>query len=129
MAAALSLPAMRRLGQFGIISLLALLLAQIVFVPQLRGGGALYVAGVSGFDPNAEGKPITWANGSVVYFTDQGDAGPMLPQATANAFVADAFSRWTSVPTAALSATRGGALAEDVNGTNVTNSGDGIAIP
>ncbi|MCU1305671.1 MAG: putative lipoprotein, partial [Acidobacteriaceae bacterium] len=128
--AALRLLTMRPPGKIGTLTLLAILvLVPIVFVSQLRGGGVLYVAGVSGFDPNAEGKPITWANGAIVYFTDQGDAGPMLPQSTANAFVADALSRWTSVSTAALTATRGGALAEDVNGTNVTNSVDGIALP
>src|SRR5437879_2064584 len=129
-AAAFCVLTMRPPRKIGALTFLAILtLAPVVFVSQLRGGGALYVAGVSGFDPNAEGKPITWANGAIVYFTDQGDAGPMLPQLTANAFVADALSRWTSVSTAALTATRGGALAEDVNGTNVTNSVDGIALP
>ena len=37
----------------------------------------------------------------------------------ANAFVADAFSRWTSVSTAALTATRAGQLDEDVSGANI----------
>ena len=37
---------------------------------------------------------------------------------------------WTSVPTAALAAARGGALAEDVNGTNVVVNADGtISMP
>src|SRR5258705_14025949 len=106
---------MYRSRQIGIVRveyLLSALVCACIFASQVQGGGVLYVAGVSGFDPNAEGKPITWTNGSIVYFTDQGDAGPMLPQATANAFVADAFSRWTSVSTAALVASRGGALAE-----------------
>jgi hypothetical protein len=99
--AALRLLTMRHPGKIGTLTLLAILiLAPIAFVSELRGGGVLYVAGVSGFDPNAEGKPITWANGAIVYFTDQGDAGPMLPQSTANAFVADALSRWTAVSTA-----------------------------
>jgi hypothetical protein len=96
---------------------------------QLHAGGFRFVAGVSNFDPNAVGKPISWANGNIVYFTDQGNAGPMLPQSTANAFVADAISRWTSVPTAALVATRGGALAEDVNGSNIINVDGGISLP
>src|SRR6266404_683526 len=119
----------RQIGTIRLRFLFPALVCACIFTSQVQGGGILYVAGVSGFDPNAEGKPITWANGNIVYFTDQGDAGPMLPQATANAFVADAISRWTSVSTAALVASRGGALAEDVNGTNVTNSVDGISLP
>lgn len=85
----------------------------------LRAGGPLKVAGVSGFNSGAAGTPLTWQQGTVLYYTDQGDLSPVLPQAEANAFVADAFSRWTSVPTAALSATRAGQLDEDVNGSNV----------
>ncbi len=54
-----------------------------------------------------------------MYYTDQGDLSPVLPQVEANALVADAFSRWTSVPTAALSARRAGQLDEDVDGSNV----------
>ncbi|MCU1286505.1 MAG: putative lipoprotein [Acidobacteriales bacterium] len=98
-------------------------------VPRLDAGGVKYVAGVTSFDPNVAGKPITWANGNLVYFTDQGNAGPMLPQSAANTFVADAFAAWTSVPTAGLKAARGGALAEDVNGTNVTSTQSGISLP
>ena len=41
-----------------------------------------------------------------------------------------AFGQWTSVPTAALTVTSGGQLAEDVNGTNVTLNSDGtISMP
>jgi hypothetical protein len=87
--------------------------------PTVRAGGPLKVAGVSGFNAGTAGTPLTWPQGTVLYYTDQGDLSPVLPQAEANAFVADAFSRWTSVPTAALSATRAGQLAEDVNGGNV----------
>lgn len=82
----------------------------------------LYVAG-SGFDASARGKPINWLNGQIAYFTDQGNLGPLLDQAAANSFVADALSRWTSVSTSALTASRGGSLAEDVNGSNVGVNG------
>src|SRR3954468_9030609 len=92
----------------------------LVCAHNLNAGGVKYVAGITSFDPNVAGKPITWANGNIVYFTDKGNAGAMLPQSAANSFVADAFAVWTSVPTAGLKASRGGALAEDVNGTNVT---------
>ena len=64
------------------------------------------------------------------YYTDQGDLSPVLPNAAANTFVANAFSQWTSVSTAALAATSGGQLAEDVNGSNVTRNPDGtLTIP
>jgi len=125
----LAMSGSKQIGTFRLRFLFPALVCACIFASQVHGGGVLYVAGVSGFDPNAEGKPITWTNGNIVYFTDQGDAGPMLPQATANAFVADAVSRWTSVSTQALVASRGGALAEDVNGTNVINTEDGISLP
>ncbi|MEO6119949.1 MAG: IPT/TIG domain-containing protein, partial [Terriglobales bacterium] len=75
------------------------------------------------------GKPITWANASLTYYTDLGDLSPALPQTTANAFVADAFARWTAVSGAALTATRGGGLAQDVSGSNFFFSGDTLMMP
>ncbi len=93
-----------------------------------QAGGPAFVAG-SAFDPARSGKPILWASGAITYYTDQGDLSVLLPQASANAFVADAFSRWTSVNTVALSATYAGSLAEDVNGSNVLASSSGISFP
>ncbi len=90
-----------------------------LFAGRLHAGGPLKVAGVSGFNTGTAGTPLTWPQGAVSYYTDQGDLSPVLPQAEANAFVADAFLRWTSVATAALSATRAGQLDEDVNSSNV----------
>lgn len=92
-------------------------------------GGVLAVAGPTGFNPDVVGKPITWANATLSYYTDLGELSPVLTQESANTFVADAFSRWTSVTTASLSATRGGALAQDINGSNVTLNGGAIAMP
>ena len=46
--------------------------------------------------------PLIWANGSVQYFTDQGDLSPILPDAQADAFVAAAFSPWTGISSVAL---------------------------
>jgi hypothetical protein len=95
-----------------------------------RAGGPKSVAGTSYFDPTTTGQPLVWSQGLVTYYTDQGDLSPILPNASANSLVADAFSQWTSVPTAALAAASGGQLAEDVNGTNVTVNSDGtISIP
>ena len=90
-----------------------------------HAGGPLRVAGVTSFNPGLAGTPLAWPQGAVAYYTDQGDLSPVLPQAQANALVADAFLRWTSVPTAALSATRAGQLDQDVNGGNVSVIGPG----
>ena len=64
------------------------------------------------------------------YYTDQGDLSPILPNASANSLVADAFSVWTSVPTAAIAATNAGTLGEDVSGANVISNADcSVSIP
>src|SRR5947208_9551808 len=98
----------------------------IVLRPQtVSAGGPHYVAGVSYFDAGTKGIPLIWAQGAVSYYTDQGDLSPLLLHAGADAFVADAFSRWTSITTAAVASTLAGQLAEDVNGTNVIANGDG----
>ncbi len=98
--------------------------------PQLlRGGGPHSVAGSSYFDPAVKGTPLTWSQGVVSYYTDRGNLSPLLPGASADAFVADAFSRWTSISTAAVSAVRAGQLAEDVSGANVGASGGVITLP
>lgn len=96
----------------------------------LMAGGPRFVAGSSYFDPSVKGTAVTWAQGSVHYYTDQGDLSPLLPGAAADAFVADAFSRWTSVPTAAVTAVHDGQLEEDVSGLNVSQApGGGISMP
>jgi hypothetical protein len=73
---------------------------------------------------------LIWIDGALNYYTDQGDLSSLLPVTSADAFVADAFSRWTSTSTAAVSATRAGQLAENVSAQNVIANGDGtIAMP
>jgi hypothetical protein len=95
-----------------------------------RAGGPKNVAGTSYFDSNTTGQPLVWPQGIITYYTDQGNLSPILPNASANSFVASAFSVWTSVPTAAITAASGGQLAEDVNGTNVILNADGtITMP
>ena len=84
-----------------------------------RAGGPAFVAG-SGYNPGVEGQPMIWANGVVPYFTDQGDLSPILTNAQADTLVAGAFSAWTSISGVALTASQGGHLAEDVNGSNIT---------
>ena len=101
------------------------------FLPQpARAGGPKYVAGASYFDAGTMGVPLTWAQGTINYYTDQGDLSPILPGPSADALVADAFSQWTSIATAAVAATRAGQLAEDVSGANVyVNPDDTITMP
>jgi hypothetical protein len=53
----------------------------------------------------------------------------VLPASSADGFVADAFTRWTSIPAAAVSVTQAGHLAEDVNGTNVTVTNGVVTMP
>jgi len=106
--------------------------AAMIFLVALlsRAGGPKCVAGASYFDPTTLGQPLVWPQGLVTYYTDQGDLSPILPNASANSLVASAFSIWTSVPTAAITANSGGQLAEDVNGTNVIRNADGsITMP
>jgi len=100
------------------------ILLLIALVEFARAGGPTYVAGVSYFNSGLAGQPITWPNGAITYFTDQGSLSPILAGPAADAFVADAFSRWTAISTAAGTATRAGQLAEDVNGANVILNAD-----
>jgi len=110
---------------------LALPTALILVVAVIsRAGGPKCIAGTSYFDPTTTGQPLLWPQGVITYYTDQGDLSPILPSASANSFVAGAFSQWSSVPTAALAITSGGQLAEDVNGSNVILNADGtISMP
>ena len=106
---------------------LAAALAIVLFFRLLaRAGGPEYVAGSSFFNSTTMGQPLTWSSGQVNYYTDQGDLSPILPNAAANSFVAGAFSQWTAVSTAALTANAAGQLAEDVNGSNIEVNSNGI---
>ena len=81
-----------------------------------RAGGPKCVAGSSYFDATTVGQALVWPQGLITYYTDQGDLSPVLPNASANALVSDAFSQWTSVPTAALAGANGGQLADKAVG-------------
>ncbi|MGA8215315.1 MAG: Ig-like domain-containing protein, partial [Candidatus Sulfotelmatobacter sp.] len=105
---------------------LATALAIVLFFAVLaRAGGPKYVAGSSYFNPSTMGQPIIWSLGQVNFYTDQGNLSPILPNASANGLVADAFSQWTSVSGAAVTLTYAGQLAEDVNGTNIAVDSSG----
>ena len=114
----------------GFLAFLMICAATAGFVSLAFAGGPKYVAGVSYFNPGTAGTPLTWAQGQVNYYTDQGDLSPILPGPSADALVADAFSQWTTISTAAVAATRAGQLAEDVNSSNVYVNADGtITLP
>jgi len=115
---------LRRLLWLLLYTLLAIFL--MLLLPQMgSAGGPRYIAGVNYFDAGTKGTPLTWAQGSISYYTDQGDLSPLLVHAAADLFVADAFSDWTSIPAAAVATTLAGQLGEDVNGTNVIANGNG----
>lgn len=104
-------------------------IAVLFFASAARAGGPEYVAGASYFDPTVKGSPVVWANGAISYFTDQGNLSPAMAGPSADAFVAAAFAKWTSIPTAAISAAHGGQLAEDVNGSDVTLVNGVLTLP
>ena len=107
----------------------AAILAVLFAATCASAGGPAYVAGRSWFNPGLAGTPVRWAGTEVVYYTDQGDLNTLERQTGANALVAEAFSRWTGVPTAAISARRGGPLEQDVSGANVTSAGATLTMP
>src|SRR5262252_4987349 len=117
----------RRAGGVAMRLRFLFILLVVASIPCLAGRPA-FVAG-SGFDPSAKGRSLTCVNGRVQYFTDQGDLSPVLTNTQADAFVADAFTRWTTI-SAALSVSQTGHLAEDVSGAYVTGYPDGTySIP
>src|SRR5205823_12319370 len=63
------------------------------------------------------------------YYTDRGNLSALLSGSSADAFVANAFAAWTSIPTAAVSTMHAGQLAEDVSGANVMASGNTLNMP
>src|ERR1700736_572813 len=60
-----------------VVSMVVALLAAVGQPAQ--AGGPKYVAGVSYFNSGTLGTPLTWAQGSINYYTDQGDLSQILP--------------------------------------------------
>ena len=87
----------------------------------LLAGGPRWVAGVSYFSPAVLGQPVIWQSGQVQYFVDRGPLGP-VSNTQATAMVDAAAALWSAVPTAAVTLTDAGNLAEDVMGSNVVSS-------
>jgi hypothetical protein len=111
----------RYAGDAAIAITMVLYCTQLVFA-----GGPGYVAGSSYFNSSTMGQPLVWTGGQINYYTDQGDLSPILPNAAANALVANSFLQWTTVSTAAVVANDAGQLAEDVNGSNLEVNSSGI---
>ena len=82
----------------------------IAAVFEANAGSPRHISGTVSFEPAAKGTPLTWADGTVTHYTDRGAFSPILSEAAADALVANAFSRWTSISTAATVARRGGQL-------------------
>ena len=95
----------------------------------LWAGGPRFVAGPTYFDPAQAGQPILWSGGVIAYFTDQGPLGSTVSNSQANAMVAAAAAAWNGVPTAAVSLSAAGPLAENVSGQNVIASASGVTLP
>src|SRR5215475_11708254 len=106
-----------------------LLLLLLLLTGSSRAGGPEFVAGASYFDPTVKGTPLTWPQGVISYFTDQGDLSPTLLAPNADTFVGIAFGMWNAVPTSAILMTQAGYLAENVNGTNFTLNNGVITGP
>jgi len=103
----------------------AVLVLLLTLIQVAQAGGPRYIAGISYFNQGTAGTPLTWAQGAVNYYTDQGSLSSTVSGPQGDALVADAFSQWTSISTVALSVTHAGQLAEDVNGSNVYRNADG----
>lgn len=77
------------------------------------------MAGVSYFNPAVLGQPVVWPGGQVMYLVDQGALNAQVSNQQATAMVDAAAAIWSAVPTAGVSLTDGGSLAEDVSGADV----------
>lgn len=101
----------------------------VLFCSSAHAGGPRYVAGTAYFSASVTGQPVVWANGQLTYYTDLGDLSPEVMHTQANAMVASAAAVWNTVPTAAVNIVSGGSLNEDVNGANVSRSGNTLNLP
>ena len=59
------------------------------FTQAARAGGPRYIAGISYFNQGTVGTPLTWAQGTVSYYTDQGSLSPTVSGPQGDALVAD----------------------------------------
>ncbi|HEX3437518.1 MAG TPA: IPT/TIG domain-containing protein [Pseudacidobacterium sp.] len=109
---------------------LATLLTLLFTVPAAFCGGPRWVAGSSYFNPSVMGQPLHWANGTVSYYLDQGNPSPSVTHYYIDTVIVAAAAIWNSVTTTAVQFVYGGALNEDVSGSNVTVNANGtVSVP
>lgn len=106
----------------------ALLLAFLTPVMAFAGGPK-YVAGTSYFNSAVVGQPIHWNGGQVNYWVDLGPLNGSVSNAQAKQMVDAAAAIWSAVPTAAVTLTDMGSLAEDVDGANIQAVNGQITAP
>lgn len=94
-----------------------------------RAGGPRWTAGAAYFNASVAGQPLLWANGTLVYYTDQGALSSYVSNTAAASLVAAAAAPWTQIATASVTISPGGQLAEDVNGSNVSGSPGHVIWP
>lgn len=108
-------PVCNRIFRHGLAAMAVLALPCVLYA-----GGPKYVAGSTYFSASAMGEPLHWAGGQVTYFVDQGDLSATVTNQQAVAMVDAAAALWSAVPTAGVTLTDAGTLAEDVDGSNVS---------
>jgi hypothetical protein len=93
-------------------------------------GGPRFISGTSGF--TTAGLPMGWYTSQPMYFTDPGDLSATVTHAQADAMVAAAAAVW-NIPTANVTLTQGGELAEHVvadgSSPNATFNGTAVVWP
>jgi len=115
---------MLRSGYRFSIWLLVFALAQLAFA-----GGPRWVAGSSYFNSSVKGQPVHWKNGTISYYVDQSALSAVGYRTLMISVLAQSAAVWNSVSTAGVSITNGGNLNEDVNGSNVIATANGIIMP
>jgi hypothetical protein len=112
---------------------LGCILVAILFVlsPALvQAGGPRAVAGTTYFNSSVMGQPLHWTGGKINYYVDQGALGATVSNQQAVAMVDAAAALWSAVPTAGVTLTDKGSLAEDVSGSNtIPGSNNTFAAP
>ena len=107
--------------------LLALLLALLCTLAVLPARGAT-PRWVGGYSWKNYGQIMNWYTPAVTYWVDPGPLSPTVNHASGVAIVDAAAAVW-NIPTATLTLTNGGSLAEDVSGSNVYLGSNGPLWP
>ncbi|GGH07226.1 IPT/TIG domain-containing protein [Silvibacterium dinghuense] len=92
-------------------------------------GGPRWVAGPAYFNASALGQPVVWSGGQVNYYVDLGALSATEANGPATTLVTNAAAIWNAISTAAVQLTFKGNLAENVSGSNVTNTSGVLSEP